>query len=96
MPSPSPRLTRHVSHVDAVDPVRPLAERGVATGANVGDDLAHGVLRADRAVKESLESDRGGGVDVGRGEPVAMTLGDDALGTAGSRRASSMVMRHRR
>ena len=63
--------------VDTIDPVRPLAKRRVPTGSNVGDDVADGVARADRTVKELLESIRGGRIDVAGGEAVALTLDDD-------------------
>ena len=36
-----------VGDVDAVDSLRPVANRDIAARANIGDDLTHGILRAD-------------------------------------------------
>src|ERR1700730_2779435 len=63
--------------VDTVDPVGPLTERGVAAGADVGDDLAHGVARADLAMKELLQALHACRIDIGRREAITATLVDD-------------------
>ena len=63
--------------VDAVDAAGPIAERGIAAGAHVRDDLAHALARGEGAAEDVAEACRRRRVEHGIAEALALALACD-------------------